>query len=189
MDLFEYLAPLADYSKENTISRLLIECNRSLHHPQLFSEFSNRLAKQTKHELIAKYYLPYRTSVESSINEYISSQKQVLHISLHSFTPELNGVIRQNDIGLLYDPKRKQEKEFCLTFKDALIAQDPTLKIRANYPYLGSADGFTTHLRKQFPENYLGIELELNQGLVQNNGFPLPLKILLKRQLQKLKNL
>ena len=47
--------------------------------------------------------------------------------------------------------------------------QNPELKIRFNYPYLGKADGFTTYLRKIFPENYIGIELEVNQKFVNNN--------------------
>jgi hypothetical protein len=33
-----------------------------------------------------------------------------------------------------------------------------------NYPYQGTSDGFTTHLRKKFPDSqYVGIELEVNQ--------------------------
>lgn len=37
-----------------------------------------------------------------------------------------------------------------------------------NYPYLGKSDGFTTSLRKQFPFQYIGIELEINQKSLQN---------------------
>ena len=44
---------------------------------------------------------------------------------------------------------------------------DPSLRIRRNYPYLGKADGFVTHLRRRFKsEDYIGIELEMNQALV-----------------------
>ena len=40
----------------------------------------------------------------------------------------------------------------------------PSLVVRRNYPYLGTADGLTTCLRKRFaPRAYLGIELEINQ--------------------------
>ncbi len=39
--------------------------------------------------------------------------------------------------------------------------------MRRNYPYLGTADGHTTQARRIFPANaYLGIELELNQRLL-----------------------
>jgi len=48
--------------------------------------------------------------------------------------------------------------------------------VRFNYPYLGKADGFTTYLRKQFPANYMGIELEVNQAFSVENKMPESLK-------------
>ncbi len=40
-----------------------------------------------------------------------------------------------------------------------------------NYPYRGASDGLTTHLRKRFHVNeYLGIELEINQELLSKRG-------------------
>ncbi|MEO8932838.1 MAG: N-formylglutamate amidohydrolase, partial [Xanthomarina sp.] len=47
---------------------------------------------------------------------------------------------------------------------------------RFNYPYLGKADGFTSYLRKQFPKNYLGIEIEVNQKFSKNNVIDSQLK-------------
>ena len=175
-DLFEYCKDLADFSKKNTMSRLLIEFNRSLHHKNVFSQFSQNLNPEEKKELINDYYLPYRSSVENFIKKEISNGNPVFHLSLHSFTPQLSNEIRNNDIGLLYDSKRSEEKELCQTFKSSLNSKNPELKIRYNYPYLGSADGFTTYLRKIFPSNYLGVELEINQKLAKNNAFPIKLK-------------
>ena len=34
----------------------------------------------------------------------MSRGRRVIHISSHSFTPELNGKVRRADVGLLYDP-------------------------------------------------------------------------------------
>lgn len=188
LDLFNYLAPLATFSKSNSTSRLLIECNRSLHHPSLFSEFSKVLDRGTKNDVVNTYYQPYRSAVQTAIDDQMRRQAQVLHISLHSFVPKLDDEIRVNDIGLLYDPKRQEEKLFCRQFKEKLQKADPSLKIRLNYPYLGSADGFTTYLRKQFPDGYLGIELEINQALVVNHKFPMALKKILKSILIELTN-
>jgi hypothetical protein len=40
----------------------------------------------------------------------------------------------------------------------------PAFSVRRNYPYRGTADGFTTYLRRQLSSSpYLGIELEINQ--------------------------
>jgi predicted N-formylglutamate amidohydrolase len=183
-DLYDLLVPHAHFGKKNTVSRLLIEVNRSLHHSRLFSEFSKTLAPSEKNDLIETIYRPYRFALESKIRNYISKGSgPVVHISLHSFTPELNGEVRNNDIGLLFDPGKSLEKKIAVRWKQELLALDPTLKIRFNYPYLGKADGFTSYLRKVFPENYVGIELEINQGLLQNHSYPPHLKSSILRSL------
>lgn len=188
-DLFEYCKTLSDFSKSNTISRLLIELNRSKHHPKLFSEFSDSLNIEDKAILISEFYDPYRDSVEAEILKLIKKGEEVVHISFHSFTPVLNGEVRKTDIGILYDPSRKTEKLVSSQLKQNLIAELPDFRIRYNYPYLGTADGFTTYLRNKFPENYTGIELEINQKFVENeNYFYLELKSAILNALYKLKN-
>lgn len=148
-------------------SRLLIDCNRSLTHPHCFSEITKALPRSTQQQIIAQYYLPYREAVMGFIQTEVNQQHQVIHLSIHSFTPELHGAIRNVDIGLLYDPKRRQEKIFAQHWKTKLKEQSNHLRIRLNAPYQGTSDGFTTALRKKFPaESYLGIEVESNQALL-----------------------
>jgi predicted N-formylglutamate amidohydrolase len=186
LDLFLELQDIAHFSKSNEVSRLLVECNRSLHHPKLFSDLTDSLDIASKQHILQKYYYSYRNPIEEAIANAINTGETVLHLSLHSFVPELNGEIRNCDIGLLYDSKRFQEKHFCKSFKKMISNADPQLKIRSNYPYLGNADGFTTYLRKRFQKNYLGIELEINQKLLKNEKFPKALKIQIKRILKQL---
>ena len=168
-DLFNELKDLADFSFFYETGRLLVEVNRSKGHFNLFSEFTKKLSGTSKTKLLDQYYFPYRDLVEKQISNLIGKGETVLHFSVHTFTPNLNEEIRNTDIGLLYDPARSAEKEFCINFKRNLKDQNPELKIRFNYPYMGKADGFTTYLRKIFPENYIGIELEVNQKFVNNN--------------------
>lgn len=142
-------------------SRLLIEANRSLHHPQLFSRFTNSLGDQEKEKLIKEIYLPYRKQVERKI---ALSSKPLLHLSIHSFTPVFHGEVRQVEIGLLFDPERKAETHFCDSLKGELQQHQANLNIQFNQPYLGVDDGFTTHLRSLYhDDDYLGIEIEINQ--------------------------
>ena len=169
LDLFHHLSNLACFSQSNTISRLLIEINRSQGHPKLFSEFTTDLSNKEKMELIETFYFPYRFEVEKKVSELIAKGEEVLHFSVHSFTPLWKGKSRNADIGLLYDPSKPQEKSFCKNLKEKLLLQSPSLKIRYNYPYLGTADGFTTYLRKEFPKKYSGIELEVNQKFTSQN--------------------
>lgn len=149
------------YAQAGNYSRLLIELNRPLNSKQLFSRYSNTLTEPEKQALIKDYYEPYIDKLTQKIAEYTKSHL-VVHIAIHSFTPKLNGVTRQTDIGLLYDPKRKQEKQFCTEWRQALQKTKP-YRIRMNYPYKGSSPGLTTTLRTRFKKNYIGIELEMNQ--------------------------
>ncbi len=149
-------------------TRLLIDPNRSPGHPDLFSRFSDRLTRAEKNWIAHKFHHRHRESVTQHIRKQVRGNRRVLHFSLHSFTPVLNGQKRNADIGILYDPGRKREKDLAVMLQDILTGSTG-LRIRRNYPYRGIADGFTTALRKTFSErHYLGIELELNQGLIAN---------------------
>ncbi|SEP19777.1 Predicted N-formylglutamate amidohydrolase [Nitrosovibrio sp. Nv6] len=152
-------------------SRLLIDLNRSVHHPQLYSEAIRFAPAAVRCEILTRYYMPYRTSAEASIAEAIGRGEKIIHISSHSFTPELNGQIRNADIGLLYDPSRPHERDLCRRWRTNLKACAPGLMVRRNYPYAGRADGFVTYLRRRFSaDTYIGIELEINQKHVLEGG-------------------
>jgi predicted N-formylglutamate amidohydrolase len=153
------------------ISRLLIDLNRSIGHSRLYSEAIRKATKPERHNIMERYYLPYRRKIEASIVEAVAQGKRVIHISSHSFTPQVDGKIRNTDIGLLYDPARTAEKEFCKRWQAALVVEMHDLRVRRNYPYIGISDGLTAHLRRLFvPEAYVGIELEINQYLVFKGG-------------------
>lgn len=157
-----------DFTKA-TVSRLLIDCNRSLGNPKNFSEASNNLSDKEKQEVIEKYYLPYRRECEATIQKHIDKGYQVLHLSIHSFTPVFNNVTRNADIGLLYDPKRHGEKEVAREWHHILRNKYPDFRVRLNYPYQGTSDGFTTALRKKHSEKeYVGIEVESNQAITRD---------------------
>jgi predicted N-formylglutamate amidohydrolase len=95
----------------------------------------------------------------------------VIHLSSHSFTPELDGKVRDADIGLLYDPARPGEADLCERWKTSLEVCAPDLTVRRNYPYAGKGDGLTTWFRRRLPPGaYVGIELEVNQKHVVREG-------------------
>jgi predicted N-formylglutamate amidohydrolase len=148
-------------------SRLLVELNRSVGHPNLWSEFSDTLSTDQKSRLLASYYHPYRRAIEDHCRNVITRGGRILHLSVHSFTPAWDGKPRRADLGLLYDPGRRRERTFCAAWKERLEA-DPvgrTCRVRRNYPYRGVADGLVTSLRRLFPDRvYAGIELEVSQA-------------------------
>lgn len=151
-----------------TVSRLLVDLNRSVGHPRLLSEFSRVLGETARRRLIAAHYDPHRDRVIEAIRGAVDQGCCVYHVAVHSFTPRLGSCERNADIGLLYDPVRPLERAFCARWRRHLRTADGALRVRRNYPYLGKTDGFTTHLRRQFgPGSYLGIELEVNQRLLR----------------------
>ncbi len=188
LDVFSALKSLADSSHYQAIGRLLIESNRSQRHKSLFSRFTQSLSEFEKNEILNTYYIPYREKVEKSISSFIQKGEKVLHLSVHSFTPVLNENVRNADLGLLYDPQRKEEKLLAGRWKELIIRENSKLKVRYNYPYLGKSDGFTTSLRKIFPENYLGIELEINQKWVTDNKMDISIKDPIVNSVRTLKN-
>jgi predicted N-formylglutamate amidohydrolase len=152
-----------------TISRLLVDLNRSEQHRKLFSRFTHSLSNEEKAKIICHYYRPYRTQLHELIARNVAHNRTVLHLSVHSFTPVYQGVERATDIGLLYDPSRALELRCCKQLQCLIKKFIPDLRIHRNAPYRGVSDGFTCWLREKFTaRQYAGIELEINQRYVQN---------------------
>lgn len=157
----------------STTSRLLIDLNRSIGHPFLYSEATRNAPASVRRAILEKHYLPYRNRVEAHIAAAIAHGSRVIHLASHSFTPVLGGEVRNADIGLLYDPARQGEAELCRRWQARLKASAPEWKVRRNYPYAGKSDGLTAHLRRGFPPGaYVGIELEINHKHVLQGGRP-----------------
>jgi predicted N-formylglutamate amidohydrolase len=154
-----------------TTTRLLIDLNRSMGHRQLHSEATRSLARAARRDIAARYYRPHRDTVESEVARLIAAGRRVVHVASHSFTPELNGVVRRADVAWLYDPGRAGEAAQAAQWQSALRQRRPELQLRRNYPYQGKGDGLTSLLRKRHaPEQYVGIELEVNQRFVMEGG-------------------
>ena len=149
-----------------TVSRLVADLNRSPTHPKVLSEPMRALPAEERARVLARHHAPHRAAVEAHVARQVAAGARVVHVGVHSFTPVLEGVRRELDVGLLFDPRRPLERALCLRWRAALRAADPALRVRFNQPYRGTSDGLTTTLRARYPAGaYLGIELELNQAL------------------------
>jgi predicted N-formylglutamate amidohydrolase len=156
-------APL--FAAETT--RLLVDLNRADDNPAVFSRFTRELPDELRDALIEDWHRPHRQRVIAAIERLVARRRSVLHVAVHSFTPVMNGVVRNADIGLLYDPGRVRERGIARAWKAALREATPSLRVRSNYPYGGVSDGLTRALRRRVVDrDYAGIELEVNQRLV-----------------------
>ena len=169
-----------EFHCEGKFSRLFVDLNRTITNKSAFSEyygtlgFRDKVAAEKAKAQASAYWMEYRDAIEKFVESALKpktrvakSKPTVVHLGIHSFTPELNGNVRNADIGILYDPARPQECAYAQVIKDEIKRLYPTMKVRFNYPYKGSSDGLTTTLRKKFGPRYVGIEIEINQKFFQ----------------------
>ena len=153
-----------EFSCEGKYSRLFVDLNRTITNKSAFSEYYEQLDKATASKVKAQataYWSEYRAAIEKFVKS--NAKKEIIHLGIHSFTPELNGKVRNTDIGILYDPSRPKECELAQVIKAEIKRLHPEMKVRFNYPYKGTSDGLTTTLRKKIGPRYAGLEIEINQ--------------------------
>lgn len=153
-------------------TRLLVDPNRSPGHRACFSELTRGLPPAARGRLLERHHRPHRERVRVAVRDAIARAGACVHVGVHTFTPRLRGVERTAELGLLYDPARRWERELCARWREILVGTPPggalrggRWRVRRNYPYRGVGDGLTTTLRGEFGSaTYAGIELEVNQG-------------------------
>jgi len=152
-----------------TVSRLVVEMNRSLDSPTLFSEFTRPLPEAARSALVERYWRPFREATRGAVDRAIGGHGRAFHLSVHSFTPVWQGRERGVEIGLLDDPRRGPERAFCRGWRGEVLGRAPEgWRIYMNRPYAGWTDGHTAALRRELPPTrYLGVEIEVNNRLIR----------------------
>ena len=101
-------------------SRLIVDCNRELMDPGAFLEYGdgilvpgNRSLHQEDKELRANaLYWPYHAAIDEQLKRLKKCGPPPAFISIHSFTPVLNGESRAWQIGVLWDKDEELKKLF-----------------------------------------------------------------------------
>lgn len=150
-------AVLAQYS------RLVIDCNRELLDPGAFLEYGdgiivpgNRsLSLADKNARAEAIYKPYHNAIDQQIKRLMSIGPPPAFISIHSFTPVLNGESRPWQIGILWDTDARLPEIFLEEFRAAgYLTGD-------NEPYSGKApqDYTVDHHAESIGLPHVGIEI------------------------------
>jgi predicted N-formylglutamate amidohydrolase len=148
------------------ISRLVVDTNRSLGHPALFSEFTRDCSEVERQRILDEHYHAHRQPLIERCQAWVAAGDHVLHLGIHSFTPQFHGEVRSCDLALLYDPAQPGESTVARQWLADIAKLEPAWRLRRNYPYRGAADGLTTSLRRLLPaQAYRGIEVEVNQAI------------------------
>jgi len=158
----------------STVTRLLVDLNRSPHNPRVFSEVTRPLPRAERMELLDRWHRPHWDAARKALATSLGAHGCALHLGVHSFTPVLAGVRRRPDFAVLYDPARPLERALAVDWARALARALPERVVRRNDPYRGCADGLTTVMRRELPAaSYVGIEIEINQKHIDRSGrFP-----------------
>lgn len=167
--LTEYLADslgvtavLAQYS------RLVVDCNRELMDPTAFLEYGDgirvpgngNLRRSDKQARADAIYFPYHAAIDEQLVRLDDLGVQPAFVSIHSFTPVLNGESRSCEIGVLWDDDQGLHDVFLEGFrKDGFEVGD-------NEPYSGKAPADYTIDNHAEPRGLPCVGIEIRQDLV-----------------------
>nr|HEX4317893.1 N-formylglutamate amidohydrolase [Kofleriaceae bacterium] len=164
-------------------SRMFVDLNRPPAHDGVVPAASYgapvpgnaRLTAGDRAARVDTFHAPYWTAVRRDVAARLRDRGGVLHLSSHSFSPELDPVTRTFDCGVLYDPSHAFEAALAERLMFAL--RGAGLDVRANQPYTGIGPALCTELRKELvaahgPDvAYAGIELETSHAVTMHaNG-------------------
>lgn len=148
-------------------SRLLVDCNRDLVDADLMPHASHgipipgnaQIDEEERRSRLGRFYDPYHAAVDATVR----ARPGALLLSIHSFTPELNGRERPFDVGVLFDDHA--------ALADAFAADIATagFSVRMNEPYSG-LDGLIFSARchgRRHGTRYL--ELEINNRMLRRD--------------------
>lgn len=150
------------------VSRLLVDCNRDLTDHDLMPAVSHgvvipgnsAISVAERQKRLDAHYHPYHQAIDG----ILESRPVKLLLSIHSFTPALNGSHRPFDVGVLFDDCIR-EAEYLAA---AIVAQGFTA--RMNEPYSG-LDGLIFSARSHGRGHGVTyLELEVNNGLLRDEA-------------------
>ena len=147
-------------------SRLVIDCNRAPAAADAMPDISdgtpvpgNRgLTAAERDERIRGIHAPYQAAIADEIARRRAARQPTILISLHSFTPRMNGFDRPWDAGMLYDGGDTG-------FAKALLArlrEDAALIVGDNEPYRMDGTDHTVP-RHAYPAGFAYAEIEVRQ--------------------------
>ncbi|MBX7145988.1 MAG: N-formylglutamate amidohydrolase [Alphaproteobacteria bacterium] len=155
----------------NHYSRLVIDCNRATSSPDCISPISDNILIPGNNNLLSteqlfrvtEIYLPYHNYINNIINHSLQNHKVPILVSLHSFTPVMQGYQRPWHIGILWNRDKR-----LATLMFNLLKEDTHLCVGDNQPYSGqTCTGYTL----PFHAESLGIPhvlIELKQDLIDH---------------------
>jgi len=150
-------------------SRLLVDPNRGLSQPDLFRAAAEGKAIRLTQDLdgaqralrIERYYTPFHSALDQALARCAAP----LLLSIHSFTPNYEGEVRDVEIGVLFN--REEEHARALSHE---LASDFG-GVRENEPWSGK--GGLIYSAETHAERFgrVALELEVRQDRLEDSSF------------------
>ena len=151
-------------------SRLMIDLNRHLDDPSLIVETSDGIPIPGNQDLdeserswrIDQFFHPYHNQYAAMVDEMADRTNIAFILSVHSFTPTLNGIPRPWDYGVLWTDAHANLAKLLLEG----FSNHPELEIGSNEPYHA---GFPQGYAQVAHGEHRGVEMaliEIRQDLV-----------------------
>ncbi len=157
----ELAAELGCAAVLSNFTRLLIDPNRELSSTTLFRpdaegqpvELNQALDDHERERRIDGFYRPYHEAIARTAAAFTGHTM----LSVHTFTPEYEGQIREVEFGVLFDSKENEAK----SFGEALVAAGFTIEY--NEPWSGK-NGLMYSVEHHANTNgKIGLEIEVRQ--------------------------
>jgi predicted N-formylglutamate amidohydrolase len=165
-DVARRLATLLDVTLlESGYSRLVADCNRGPDEPACMPAVSDgtvvpgnaAITPAMREARLAACWRPYHAAIRAELDRL----DRPAVISVHSFTPVMNGCARPWQVGVLWRRDRRLAAPLLAT-----LAADPTLMVGDNQPYSGhDASGFTVPHHAE-ARDLPHVMIELRQDLI-----------------------
>lgn len=154
-------------------SRLLIDANRGEDDPTLIRQLYDGtviggnypMAPEERERRLEDFYRPYHDAVGSMVASVAAASGAAPFIvSLHSFTPVMQGVPRPWHVGILWDADPRAALPMI-----EMLAKDKDLVVGDNEPYDGALRGDTMY-RHAIVNGYAHALIEVRQDLIATQG-------------------
>lgn len=154
-------------------SRLVVDLNRGHNHKECMRDVSDHVAVPGNRNLspaarkqrLEEIYWPYHNEIDRLIDDRLSEGVIPLLMSIHSFTPRMDGFDRPWHIGVLWN----REAGLARQLVENLRAQNPDIVVGENEPYslIGHVGGKDTVQRHAEDRDLPYIIVEFRQDLVR----------------------
>ncbi len=154
-------------------SRLLIDPNRGEDDPTLIRQLYDGtvipanypMAESERQKRIDNFYSPYHDAVSAMIASVAAaSGRAPLIVSIHSFTPTMQGRPRPWHAGVLWDMDDRAVRPMI-----EMLSADPALVVGDNEPYDGALRGDTMY-RHAIVNGFAHVLVEIRQDLIGSDA-------------------